>query len=194
MIFAARQPREKCQELRIHSNITFVDLKKAFNTVNREGPWKIAQKFGCHERLTHIVRQLHDDDCELNTTTEEGMQRGIGLSASGCVHIGLTINADKTVVMYQPSPDPTCNVPCNPVNSTELKIVDNLAYLGCGLTLRQNRSRNGPSDFQNQPILRPTAELRVKSPRLSFQHETENVQSRHFYEAVAWSGNLDSLR
>ncbi|VDL99086.1 unnamed protein product [Schistocephalus solidus] len=37
-----------------------VDLTKAFDTVNREGLWKVMQKFGSPERFTHMVRQLHD--------------------------------------------------------------------------------------------------------------------------------------
>nr|VZI43717.1 unnamed protein product [Spirometra erinaceieuropaei] len=60
MIFAARQLQEKCQEMRTHLYSTFVDLTKAFDTVNREGLWKIMQKFGCPERYTQMVRQLHD--------------------------------------------------------------------------------------------------------------------------------------
>nr|VZI43015.1 unnamed protein product [Spirometra erinaceieuropaei] len=60
MIFAARQFQEKCQEMRTHLYSTFVDLTKAFDTVNREGLWKIMQKFGCPERFTQMVRQLHD--------------------------------------------------------------------------------------------------------------------------------------
>nr|VZI19936.1 unnamed protein product [Spirometra erinaceieuropaei] len=60
MIFAARQLQEKCQEMRPHLYSTFVDLTKAFDTVNREGLWKIMQKFGCPERFTQMVRQLHD--------------------------------------------------------------------------------------------------------------------------------------
>nr|VZI42116.1 unnamed protein product [Spirometra erinaceieuropaei] len=46
MIFAARQLQEKPDE--------------AFDTVNRKGLWKIMQKFGCPERFTQMVRQLHD--------------------------------------------------------------------------------------------------------------------------------------
>nr|VZI38721.1 unnamed protein product [Spirometra erinaceieuropaei] len=49
MIFAARQLQEKCQEMRTHLYSTFVDLMKAFDRVNREGLWKIMQKFGCPE-------------------------------------------------------------------------------------------------------------------------------------------------
>ncbi|BHF58571.1 hypothetical protein SprV_0100152300 [Sparganum proliferum] len=60
MIFAARQLQEKCQEMRTHLYSTFVDLTKAFDTVNREGLWKMMLKFGCPERFTQMVRQLHD--------------------------------------------------------------------------------------------------------------------------------------
>ncbi|BHF63366.1 hypothetical protein SprV_0200635800 [Sparganum proliferum] len=60
MVFATRQLQEKCQEMRTHLYSTFVDLTKAFDTVNREGLWKIMQKFGCPERFIQMVRQLHD--------------------------------------------------------------------------------------------------------------------------------------
>ncbi|BHF76310.1 hypothetical protein SprV_0501940800 [Sparganum proliferum] len=60
MIFAPSQLQEKCQEMRTHLFSTFVDLTKAFDTVNREGLWKIMQKFGCPERFTQMARQLHD--------------------------------------------------------------------------------------------------------------------------------------
>nr|VZI20132.1 unnamed protein product [Spirometra erinaceieuropaei] len=60
MIFAARQLQEKCQEMRAYLHSTFVYLTKAFDTVNREGLWKIMQKFGCPERFNQMVTQLHD--------------------------------------------------------------------------------------------------------------------------------------
>jgi len=40
--------------------ITFVDLTKAFDTVNRDGLWKIMAKFGCPEKFINIVRLFHD--------------------------------------------------------------------------------------------------------------------------------------
>ncbi|VDL97516.1 unnamed protein product [Schistocephalus solidus] len=46
--------------MRTHLYTTFVDLTKAFNTVHRDGLWKVMQKFGFSERFTHMVRQLHD--------------------------------------------------------------------------------------------------------------------------------------
>ncbi|BHF64391.1 hypothetical protein SprV_0200739400 [Sparganum proliferum] len=60
IIFVASQLQEKCLEMRIHRYSTFVDLTKAHDTLNREGLGKIVQKFGCPERLTQMVRQLHD--------------------------------------------------------------------------------------------------------------------------------------
>ena len=44
MIFTARQLQEKCQEQNVDLNMTFVDLTKAFDTVSREGLWKIMVK------------------------------------------------------------------------------------------------------------------------------------------------------
>nr|VZI42989.1 unnamed protein product [Spirometra erinaceieuropaei] len=60
MIFSARQLQEKCQEMRTHLCSTYVDLTKAFDTVNREGLWKIMQQFGCPERFIQMMRQLND--------------------------------------------------------------------------------------------------------------------------------------
>ena len=60
MIFTARQLQEKCQEQNVDLYMTFVDLTKAFDTVSREGLWKIMAKFGCPAKFIAIVRQFHD--------------------------------------------------------------------------------------------------------------------------------------
>nr|VZI52909.1 unnamed protein product [Spirometra erinaceieuropaei] len=221
MIFAARQLQEKCQEMLTHLYSTFVDLTKAFDTVNREGLWKIMQKFGCPERFTQMVRQLHDgmmarvtdngavsetfagtngvkqgcvlaptlfslmfsamlmdayrderpgiriayrtdghllnhrrmnfqsrvstatvnellfaDDCALNTTSEEEMQRSVDLFSAACENFGLVINTQKTVVMHQPPPN-SATAPKAPqinVNGTQLQVVENFPYLGSTLS------------------------------------------------------------
>ena len=39
--------------------ITFVDLTKAFNTVSREGLWKIMAMFGCPVKFIAMVWQFH---------------------------------------------------------------------------------------------------------------------------------------
>ncbi|BHF78098.1 hypothetical protein SprV_0602120800 [Sparganum proliferum] len=225
MIFAARRLQEKCQEMRTHLYSTFVDLRKAFDTVNREGLWKIMRKFGCPERFIEIVRQLHDgmmarvtdngavseafavtngvkqgcvlaptlfslmfsamlmdayhderpgiriayrtdgqllnqwrmhfqsrvsttsvhellfaDDCALNTTSEEEMQRSMDLFSAACENFGLVINTQKTVVMHQPPPNsatataPNAPPPQISVNGTQLQVVENFPYLGSTLS------------------------------------------------------------
>ena len=40
--------------------MTFVGLTKAFDTVSREGLWKIMAKFGCPAKFIAMVRQFHD--------------------------------------------------------------------------------------------------------------------------------------
>ncbi|BHF70159.1 hypothetical protein SprV_0301320900 [Sparganum proliferum] len=46
--------------MRTHLYTTFVDLRKAFDTVDHEGLLKVMQKFGFQERFAQMVRQLHD--------------------------------------------------------------------------------------------------------------------------------------
>ena len=60
MIFAARQLQEKCQEQNMDLYMTFVDLTNAFDTVSREGLWKIMAEFGCLIKFIAMVRQSHD--------------------------------------------------------------------------------------------------------------------------------------
>ncbi|BHF76026.1 hypothetical protein SprV_0501912400 [Sparganum proliferum] len=184
MSFATHQPHEKCQEMRTHLYSTFVDLTKAFDTVNREGLWKIMQKFGCPElsqslmfsamlmdaysddchpgiriayrtdgqllnqqrmhfqsrvSTTTVHELLFADDCALNTTSEEEMQRSMDLFSAACENFGLVINTQKTVVMHQPPPPNTAtqrppNAPQFSVNGTQLHVVENFPYLGSTLS------------------------------------------------------------
>ena len=60
MIFTVRQLQEKSREQNKGLFITFVDLTKAFDTVNRDALWKIMSKFGCPEKFVNIVRLFHD--------------------------------------------------------------------------------------------------------------------------------------
>ncbi|BHF84887.1 hypothetical protein SprV_1002803900 [Sparganum proliferum] len=130
IIFTAGKLQEKCQEMRTQLYSTFVDLTKAFNTVNREGLWKIMKKFGCPERFIQMVRQLHyasTNSSSLSTAIEHG------LVSSACENLGLVINTQKTVVIHQPPPN-SVTVPNAPpqisVNRTQLQVVENFPYLG----------------------------------------------------------------
>ena len=60
MIFTARQLQEKCQEQNMNPYSTYVDLTKDFDTVSRDGLWKIMVKYGCPEKVILMVHQFHD--------------------------------------------------------------------------------------------------------------------------------------
>ncbi|BHF71456.1 hypothetical protein SprV_0401451400 [Sparganum proliferum] len=88
---------------------------------------------------TTTVHDQHvTDDCALNTTTELDKQRSMDYFAAGCANFGLIINKDRTVVMYQPSPNVEYNSPPVTVNGNQLKTVDNFAYSGSMLSRNTN--------------------------------------------------------
>ena len=60
IIFTARQIQEKCQEQNVDLFMTCVDLTKAFDTVSRDGLWKVMAKFCCPPRYIAMVRQFQD--------------------------------------------------------------------------------------------------------------------------------------
>ena len=60
MVFSARQLQEKCQEQNIHLYSTYVDLTKSFDTISRDGLWKIQAKYGCPQKFVALTRQLHE--------------------------------------------------------------------------------------------------------------------------------------
>ena len=60
MIFSARQLQEKCREQRQDLFVAFVDLTKAFDTVNREGLWMILRRIGCPDKFVSVIQSFHD--------------------------------------------------------------------------------------------------------------------------------------
>lgn len=60
MIFAARQLLEKSREQHRSLYVAFIDLSKAFDSVDRELLWKILRKSGCTEHFTKLIQCLHD--------------------------------------------------------------------------------------------------------------------------------------
>ena len=59
MVFVLRQIQEKCREQNMGLYAAFIDLTKAFDTVSREGLWKIMFKLGCPPKFLTILQQLH---------------------------------------------------------------------------------------------------------------------------------------
>jgi hypothetical protein len=60
MIFAARQIQEICQEQHRDLYMVFIDLTKAFDSVHRQGLWKILRKIGCPQKFVNIIQSFHD--------------------------------------------------------------------------------------------------------------------------------------
>nr|VZI18049.1 unnamed protein product [Spirometra erinaceieuropaei] len=120
MIFAACQLQEKCQEMRTHLYSIFVDLTKSLDT---------------RVSTTTVHELLFADDCALNTTSEEEMQRSMDLLSAACENFGLVINTQNMVVMHQPSTNTATppNTPQISVNGTQQQVVDNLPFLGSNL-------------------------------------------------------------
>ena len=63
MIFVARQLQEKCCEQHQDIHLAFVNLTKAFDTVNRDLLWNILRQFGCPPTLIAILQQFHTGMC-----------------------------------------------------------------------------------------------------------------------------------
>nr|VZI36610.1 unnamed protein product [Spirometra erinaceieuropaei] len=86
---------------------------------------------------TTVHELLFADDCALNTTSEEEMQRSMDLFSAACENFGLVINTQKTVVMHQPPPN-SATAPNAPpqisVDGTQLHVVENFPYLGSTLS------------------------------------------------------------
>ena len=61
MIFSARQLQEKCIEQHVSLFQVFVDLTKAFDTVNRNALWLILGKLRCPPNFVRLVKELHRD-------------------------------------------------------------------------------------------------------------------------------------
>ncbi|BHF81446.1 hypothetical protein SprV_0702457600 [Sparganum proliferum] len=268
--------------MRTHLYSTFVDLTKAFDTVSSEKLWKIMQKFGCPERFTQMVRQLHDgmmarvtdngavseafavtngvkqgcvlaptlfslmfsamlmdayrdehpgiriayrtdghllnqrrmhfqsrvftttvhelhfaDDCALNTTSKEEMQRCMDLFSAACENFGLVTNTQKTVVMHQPPPNSAtaANALQISMNGTQLQVVENFPYLDSTL------SRNTKFDDEvansiskvSQAFGHLQSTVCLESSQSSTEHEAEDVQGRHPADATLRSRDLDGV-
>ncbi len=62
MIFVLRQIQEKCREQNMGLYAAFIDLAKAFDTVSRNGLWKILKRLCCPPKWFTILRQLHDGE------------------------------------------------------------------------------------------------------------------------------------
>nr|VZI49689.1 unnamed protein product [Spirometra erinaceieuropaei] len=100
---------------------------------------------------TTVHELLFADDCVLNTTSEEEMQRSMDLLSAACENFGLVINTQKTVVMHQPPPNTATprNAPQISVNETQLQVMENFPYVGSTLFRSTNVNDEVASRISN---------------------------------------------
>ena len=60
MVFAIRQLQEKCIAQHQDLHLLFIDLTKAFDTVNRTALWSVLHKLGCPPKFIQIIRSFHE--------------------------------------------------------------------------------------------------------------------------------------
>ena len=72
MVFSLRQIQEKCRLYSVDLYLLFIDLTKAFDTINRPGLWAILEKIGCPKRFIGLIRSFHDG---MYVTVREGTDR-----------------------------------------------------------------------------------------------------------------------
>jgi len=103
MIFVARLLQEKCREQHRRLFFAFIDLTKAFDTVNCDLLWKVLAKFGCTSHFLTMLREFHDgmkarvvisgeesDPFEVLAGVKQGcFGTGYIQPVSGCSHAGL---------------------------------------------------------------------------------------------------------
>ena len=90
MLFVVRRLQELARRRRIPLYMCFVDLQKAYDSVDRELLWKVLARAGVPEEMIAVIRQFHDgmqaqvrmDDGELSDWFEvtQGLRQGCVLS------------------------------------------------------------------------------------------------------------------
>ena len=100
MIFCIRQMQEKCNEQNKELYMAFIDLAKAFDTVNRELLWTVLERFGTPPKFLTILEKLHDN---ISASILAGGERSdlfnikIGVK-QGCVIAPVISNMFLTVI------------------------------------------------------------------------------------------------
>ena len=94
MIFVSRQLQEECREQHQDLYMTFVDLTKAFDTVNLDLLLDILLKFGCPPNFIAILQQFHTGMCAQVVMT--GSQ-----SSSSPVEVGVKQGSDLAPIIFK---------------------------------------------------------------------------------------------
>ena len=106
MIFVARQLQEKCREQQLNLCMAFIDLSKAFDTVDRNMLWMVLAKFGCPEKFINMIKAFHTDMvATVLIAGEESEPFGVGVGVKqGCAMAPVLFNiylAAANVLFHQ---------------------------------------------------------------------------------------------
>ena len=114
MLFVVRRLQELARRRRIPLYMCFVDLQKAYGSVDRELLWKVLARAGVPEEMIAVIRQFHDgmqaqvrmDDGELSDWFEvtQGLRQGCVLSP---LLFNIFFEATTEVVLVRFSEDDT---------------------------------------------------------------------------------------
>ena len=101
IVFTIRQIQEKCIEQHKDLFAVFIDLTKAFDTVNREALWSVLSKLCCPRKFTNLIRLFHDGMQGLvlsngDTSARFNISNGV---KQGCVLAPVLFNLFFTCVL-----------------------------------------------------------------------------------------------
>ena len=94
MIFVCRQILEKGREQQEPISMGFVDLKKAFDTVNREMLFAVLERFGCPPTFLALIKALHSGNTatvRIGGELSDDFEVSMGVK-QGCVLAPLLFN------------------------------------------------------------------------------------------------------
>ena len=114
MLFVLRQLQEKCREQRRDLCMAFIDLSKAFDTVNREMLWSIMERFGCPGKFVAVVRSFHNGmRASVVIGSEETESFGVEVGVKqGCVMAPVIFNLylAAATFLYRARASPDCSI------------------------------------------------------------------------------------
>ena len=113
MIFSLRQVQEKAREQNKPLYMLFIDLTKAFDTVNRKALWHILAKAGIPEKMRNIIISLHEGmkaQVVIDGTTSDTFDVTNG-TKQGCVLAPLLFAIFFAAMLNYAFPDKSYGVP-----------------------------------------------------------------------------------